>query len=205
MSGDERESTGLLSLTVRVQLVASSVDPTHNSCHVECAEARDAAARRTIADFILTASNRRAKRIEKRRYVVRSNELECHNELPTLLPSRSFYMPKNLCRRLSSLSYLLDCSRPGLPWIVIPHPPNWALHITDPPHTASSIQTRSTIRQVCDRDDGWQDCAPQSTEHLIAARRLLICRISRPFGLFVARCTPGYMPQEHPGFPVGFS
>ena len=54
MSEDERESIGLLSLTTRVADVALSVDPTQRSCHVEWAETEAAAARITMADFILT-------------------------------------------------------------------------------------------------------------------------------------------------------
>jgi hypothetical protein len=53
MSGEVRLVMGLLSMTVRVHFVTWSAVPTHRSCQVECAETDAAAARRTIADFIL--------------------------------------------------------------------------------------------------------------------------------------------------------
>jgi hypothetical protein len=53
MSAELRLAIGLLSMTVRVHVVAWSVVPTHRSCHVEWAETDAAAARRTMADFML--------------------------------------------------------------------------------------------------------------------------------------------------------
>ena len=54
ISAEETESIGLLSLTVRVQEAALSAEPTHNCCHVECAEATLAAARMMIEDLMLS-------------------------------------------------------------------------------------------------------------------------------------------------------
>lgn len=49
---------------------------------------------------------------------------------------------------IMAVSLAVEYSRAGLPWIVIPHHPNWVLEMTYPPHTPSSIQTRTTIRQA---------------------------------------------------------
>ena len=48
-----RLEMGLLFATVRVQEVALSSLPIHNSCHVECPETEAATARSTRPDFIV--------------------------------------------------------------------------------------------------------------------------------------------------------
>lgn len=53
MSDEDKLLMGLLSLTVRVQLVALSVLPTHSCCHVEWAEAVVAAARKMVEYFMI--------------------------------------------------------------------------------------------------------------------------------------------------------
>lgn len=57
MSFEVIESIGLLSFTVRAQVVDMSVELTHISCHVEWAVTAVAATRSKIADFILTMSS----------------------------------------------------------------------------------------------------------------------------------------------------
>ena len=66
ISGDVREVMGLLSLTVRAQVVALSSVPTQRSCHVEWAETEATVARRTRADFMLAVGSRKGwRRIAK--------------------------------------------------------------------------------------------------------------------------------------------
>jgi hypothetical protein len=76
MSGEVTLAMGLLSLTVRTQVPALSSLPTQSSCQVEWAETVAAAARKTVAYFILNV-DREGVRCERRWRCV-SNTLQVY-------------------------------------------------------------------------------------------------------------------------------
>jgi hypothetical protein len=65
ISDDVKLATGLLSLTVRTQVPALSAVPTQSCCQVEWAETVAAAARRTVAYFMLNGDKICAKEVER--------------------------------------------------------------------------------------------------------------------------------------------
>lgn len=161
ISEDVRLVTGLLSLTVRTQVPALSSVPTQSSCQVEWAETVAAAARSTVAYFILKG----ADEMDANKVNGVSNLLCCQTPA---LPSVYIYIyiytffgsqPSNLVSHPNDHQNNLSASYRQGTTAYIPDAPQAPSHVTAGPPDISAVPNEEQLGAMqCKLLGEWASC-----------------------------------------------